>query len=207
VQQGECAASIAFDNGLFPATLWDLPENQDLRKLRKDLHVLMPGDTVVIPDPRPRIETCATDQVHRFRRLGVPDVLKLQFLEGGEPRAGIPWELKIDGVLYRGTTDTKGYVVQGLLPNVQEAVLTLKPGGGKPDENYNVQLRHLDPVSQISGQQARLRNLGWFDHEIDGETSPEFEAAVRDFQVAHDIEPSGTVDDATAEALETAHGS
>ncbi len=64
----------------------------------------------------------------------------------------------------------------------------------------------MDPVSQISGQQARLRNLGLFDQEIDGESSPEFEDAVRGFQAAQGIEPTGNVDEATAHALESAHG-
>jgi Putative peptidoglycan binding domain len=206
VQQGECTASIAFENGFFADTLWNAPENKDLRDLRKDLHVLLPGDVVQIPDLRPKVETCATDQVYRFRRKGVPDVLKLQFLENGDPRVGIPWELKIDGVSFKGKTDDKGFVSQSLLPDAKEAVLTLSPGDDKPDEQYTIQLRHLDPVAQISGQQARLKNLGFFDHPVDGQSSPDFEQAVRSFQAANKIEPTGKVDDDTAKALQSAHG-
>jgi N-acetylmuramoyl-L-alanine amidase len=206
VQQGECGASIAFEHGFFAETLWGLPENEELRKLRKNLYVLNPGDVIVIPDPRPRIEKCATDKIHRFRRIGVPDKLNLRFLENGEPRAGIPWELKLDGTVFQGTTDSDGFVRQALLPNVQEALLVLRPGGGKPDENYKIQLRRVDPVSEIAGQQARLKNLGLFDREIDGETSPEFEEAVKSFQAANNIDPTGKVDDATQQALQKAYG-
>jgi hypothetical protein len=206
VQQGECGASIAFENGFFPATLWNFPENEELRKLRKNLYVLNPGDVIVIPDPRPRIEKCATDRIHRFRRLGVPDKLNLQFLLNGEPRAGIPWELKLDGTVFQGTTDSEGFVHQSLLPNVQEALLVLRPGGDHPDEDYQIQLRQVNPVTEIAGQQARLRNLGLFDGEVDGETSPEFEEAVRSFQAANKIEPAGKVDGATAQALQKVFG-
>jgi hypothetical protein len=206
VQQGECIASIAFDNGFFPDTLWQLPENQQLRELRKDLHVLLPGDTVIIPDLRPRTETCATDKTHKFRRFGVPDMLSLRFLEGGEPRVGVPWELKVDDAVFQGKTDGGGFVRHSLLPNAKKATLTLKPEG-KQEEQYQVQLRHVDPVTQISGQQARLRNLGLFSGDVDGVASPAFQDAVRAFQLARGMDATGEMDEAAGTALQTAHGS
>ncbi len=85
VRQGECIHSLAERYGFFPDTLWDHAENRDLRDLREDSNILQPGDVVHIPDLTEREESGSTDERHRFRRRGVPAMLRVVFYRPPEP--------------------------------------------------------------------------------------------------------------------------
>src|SRR5215813_1534190 len=98
VQQGECISSIAFAAGFLPETLWDLPENADLKSLRKDLNILHPGDVVEVPELRLREEDRPTGARHSFVKKGVPALIRLQVFDGEKPRANQEYTLTIDGV-------------------------------------------------------------------------------------------------------------
>ena len=87
VKAGECMSSIAFKQGFFWQTLWDLSENSELQRVRKDPFVLLAGDRVHIPHIRPKMESGGTEQKHTFRRKGVPAHFTLTLLTQGNPRA------------------------------------------------------------------------------------------------------------------------
>src|SRR5262249_17842677 len=97
VQSGDCMESIAYEHGFLAKTLWNLPENAELRNHREP-NVLLPGDRVTIPPIRLREEDRPTDQRHRFRLLGPPCQFRLRFLDDKQqPRSGVPYVLTIDG--------------------------------------------------------------------------------------------------------------
>jgi N-acetylmuramoyl-L-alanine amidase len=50
--QGDSTTRIAFRNGFFWKTVWEHPENSELKSKRKDPNILLPGDTVFIPERR-----------------------------------------------------------------------------------------------------------------------------------------------------------
>src|SRR5689334_1917583 len=106
VADGECLSSIAYQYGFFPGTIWDAPENAALRRQRANPNVLRAGDVVTIPDPRVASSECATDERHVFRRKGVPERLRFQFLLAGEPRASEPYELEVDGEVLASGANT-----------------------------------------------------------------------------------------------------
>lgn len=68
VAPGECLASIAAAARTTPATLWDHPDNAELRTARKDPYVLAPGDKVAVPQPRAGAHTVEAGMRHVFRR-------------------------------------------------------------------------------------------------------------------------------------------
>ena len=49
-REGDCISSIAYENGLFPNTLWNHPDNAELKRNRKDMNLLEVGDVVKIPE-------------------------------------------------------------------------------------------------------------------------------------------------------------
>jgi hypothetical protein len=206
VQAGDCIASIALAKGHFPKTLWDHARNRALQDLRKDPNVLFVGDEVFVPEVRLKEESRGSDQKHRFRRKGVPAKLNLQLMFNGKPRANIPYILVIDGASRDGQTDGDGWVKESIPPNAAEGTLRLRPEG-KPEEVFVLNLGHLDPIETVEGQKARLRNLGCFAGDIDATESDEFAAAIRSFQKKHDLEITGTMNDATKSKLKSEHQS
>jgi hypothetical protein len=199
VQQGDCIASIAFEHGFFPDTIWMHHENDELRKARLDPNVLLPGDEVFVPDKRVDVVKRATDARHVFRRRGVPEVLRIQLLRHGKPRKHTSYSLEIDGVVEQGMTDDDGVVGASIPPAARRGVLTLTDTG----ESFDLDLGGLDPVTELTGVQGRLRNLGLYRGPIDGVLGAQTERALRRFQeLEPDLEPSGALDDATRDALE-----
>jgi hypothetical protein len=192
VQQGDCIASIAYEYGFFPDTLWNLAENAELKKLRKDPYVLLPGDIVHIPDKRIVEYPRATENTHVFKRKGVPEYLTIQLWKDREPRRNIKYSITIDGITREGTTDGEGILKYPIAPNAREAVIRLADGNV-----YTLQLGHLDPVETTIGVQKRLHALGYFDESIDGELSEALTEAIRQFQQDNGLPDTGELDAAT----------
>jgi hypothetical protein len=81
VQQGDCISSIAEEYGFFWRTIWNDPQNAELKRKRKDPNLLMPGDEIFIPDKTVKTETGATEQRHKFVKKGVPAKLRIKILK------------------------------------------------------------------------------------------------------------------------------
>jgi N-acetylmuramoyl-L-alanine amidase len=200
IAPGDCLSSVAYDEGFHPETLWDAPENAELRRQRDSYNVLLPGDVVFVPDRRERLEHCVTARRHRFRRRGVPERFRLALLAFGEPRANLAFVLEIDGRETRGTTDANGRIDVPIPPNARRGVLRI---GER--ERYDLDLGRVAPVSAEIGVRTRLANLAYLERE-DGDAAA-LRDAVRAFQRAQSLDPTGVVDDATRRALVEAHGS
>jgi hypothetical protein len=124
IRQGECISSIAFKYGFFPDTVWNESANSALKKKRKDPNVLYPGDVVAIPEKRLKEETGDTEQCHRFRRKGVPEVMRIYLNdEDGQPRVGIQYKVIIGVDEQNGTTNDDGLVEVFIPPNAEKARL------------------------------------------------------------------------------------
>jgi hypothetical protein len=198
VKQGDCISSIAFEHGFFADTIWNHPNNAELKKKREDPNVLMPGDIVFVPDKRLKEVSEPTNQVHKFKCKNTPEKLKLQLLKENEPRAGEEYELEVDDLKFSGKTDSQGRLEQSIPPNANQGKLILNKG----EEIYQLMLGHLNPHDEITGVQGRLRHLGFYFGSIDGKMSAELEHAIQAFQIDQDIEPDGELNDATLNALE-----
>lgn len=193
-------SSIAFDHGFFWETLWNHPDNADLKRLRKNPNILLAGDVVVIPDLRPRHEAAATEQRHRFRRKGVPEYLRMVVLDSeDQPRTNTPYRLDIDGDLRSGTTDSQGFLEEVIPPNASRGNLVV--GEGDDADEYSLLLGNLDPIDTSTGVQGRLANLGYDVGPIDGNIGPRTRDAIKQFQRAEGMESTGEMDAPTLQKL------
>lgn len=203
--QGECISSIAFRHGFFPDTIWNHPDNAELKRLRRDPNVLLAGDVVQVPDLRPKEVDAATEECHRFRRKGVPEKLRIKIEdEAGEPIANAPYEITIDGKHRRGTTDADGWVIESIPPDAQGGTLVVGKEGEEQEHELN--LGHLDPIEELTGVQARLKNLG-YGCAVDGQLSEQTREAIKKFQLERSLDATGEPNDATRERLQKEHQS
>jgi N-acetylmuramoyl-L-alanine amidase len=235
VQRGEVLSHIAADAGFFdPDTIWNAPENADLRKLRPDPNVLVEGDRVFIPDKVPKEMSAASGQLHAFE-LGTGQlVLRLRVLDsGGAPVAKALCKFNVADSSPLNITDNDGRV---------ERPITIAAGAPRPIDGgidfnpklqlvFHLKIGDLDHEDTPKGQQARLNNLGYFagsdppppgdlkDEKMapeDKELLQQFQWAVEEFQcdckadkafADLKIQVNGKMDKSTQQALVRAHGS
>jgi len=204
VVQGDCFLSIAENYGFFWETLWNHPNNAELKTKREDPTILYPGDVVFVPVKRLKEVKESTDQVHKYRMKNVPAKFHIRLLNDDDsPRANLNYVLEIDGQEFTGTTDGNGAISISIPPKAKNGKLVLTD----EDEEYDLYLGQLDPIDKNSGVQARLRGLGYYNGETSQAVNPETEQAVKDFQEAYNLEPTGQIDDAFRSKLESIYGS
>jgi len=198
--QGDCIENIAYVFGLCPDTVWDHPDNADLREFRNSV-VLKPGDAVTIPDLRQETVDVAPSQRHRFRRRGVPSMFRVALSFGETSTAGLDYTLSIDNgvVFYRGTLDGSGRVEHPMPPDSRRAKLTVD------EQVFEFDLGHLLPISERQGVVDRLRGLGYLE-DSDGVSDDRLVAATTSFQREKGLDATGELTDATRAALVDAFG-
>jgi len=205
LRQQDCLSSIAIQHGLTAATIWNDPANDSLRHIRKNYNILLPGDELVIPDMRKGEVSAATEQKHTFRRHGVPDKLRITLLDDeGEPRKKLRYTIVIDGHTTDGVTDETGTVEITISPKAKTGKLRI--GEGEDEEVFVLSLGGIDPINTLSGAQQRLHNLGYCCERIDGVNDEKTEITIQEFQSEHEMEVTGSYDDATQDKLEELYG-
>lgn len=206
VTQGECLSSIAKKYGFAQwKTLYDHPENAELKKQRKNPSLLLPGDGVWIPEKEQKEVECAAGQKHRFTVKSPKALFRVVLKDGsGEHYGNKKYELTVGDRTWKGTTDGKGLVEQKIEQDAAEAQLVVWLDD-KTSHAWTLRLGHLDPAETVSGAQARLRNLGYDAGPIDGQPGPKLEAALRAFQKKNGLSETGTLDDATKDKIRAAH--
>ena len=209
VEQGEYLSKIAAKYGFSDyQVIWDHAENAALKAKRKNPNVLYPGDRLYIPDKEVREESRSTDQRHRFKvnreKLKLRLVLEDQY---ERPIADAPCELHVEWQVYNLTTDGKGKIEQDIPARASEGRLIITSKETALDTLViPVKIGHLDPVEEVSGQQARLMNLGYYTGPIDGQDGPLFKLAVEEFQCEHGLAVDGICGPQTQTKLKSTHG-
>ena len=201
----DCISSIALEHGFFPDTIWNDPDNADLRRVRRDPNVLRTGDLVVIPDKRRKEDDKPTDQRHQFKRKGFPTTVHIRLLKNDEPRANETYQLVVDGQIHEGRTDGDGHLWIYIPANDRKA--TLYVGEGEDRNEYKLALRYLQPISDLLGAQQRLNNLGYPAGPENGNLSPMIMQALMRFQHDNGLDVTGEYDEKTQERLLELHGS
>ncbi len=125
-----------------------------------------------------------------------------------KPYAGKDFILKAGGMKIEGTTDGDGKVTADVPKAAQTAEISLwleaRPTG--KTKRYVVKLGELPPIGTIPGIEARLRNLGYYWGSPATTLTATLGKSLKDFQIDHDLDPTGKPDGATAAKLAEVHG-
>lgn len=208
-RRNDSISSLAQRHGHSWETIWDDPDNQELREQRADPDVLQRGDRIVIPPLRVEPVDAATGQRHRFRRKGIPAKLRVYIKDHrGDALADVPYELRLGSEWSEGTTDAEGLLEAWVDPAEQDGLLRVWADAERSRvfAEWPLGLGALAPHDTVSGVQERLANLGRYEGPIDGELNPDTQAALRAFQAEHELDATGELDDATCQQLDDAHG-
>jgi hypothetical protein len=204
VKQGDCISSIASNHGFLPDTIWDHPNNADLKARRKDLNTLNPGDVVYIPDLRVKEVSESTNQVHKFVCNLAPAKLNLHLLNDGEPISNQSYTLKIDGKVIEGMTDGEGKIRASIKPTAEKASLIV--GEGQSQIIYDLHLGTLPPIEEISGVKRRLHNLGYKVGSLDDSLTEDLEEAIAEFEFDNELEQTGKISATNRVKLKEVYG-
>lgn len=205
VQQGESAMTIAAKHGLEVATLWDHPNNAELKNKRKDPNVLNPGDRIFVPGITGNEVEVANEQTHTFEVKSLKTKLKLVLEENDKKLSHVKYLLKVDNTRIEGRTKGDGSLEHPVPVMATSAELVLDPGGPK-ERIYAIQLASLDPAEEVSGAQQRLKNLGFAVESVTNQLDEATAAALKDFQKKHSLSESGRLDSATVDKLKQVYG-
>jgi hypothetical protein len=188
VEQGEYLSLIARKHGFSDFhTIWDHPENAKLKQQRQNPNVLFPGDQLFIPVREPREESGSTEKKHIFKtkqgRLMLRLVLEDAYFN---PIADAKCELTVEGQSVKLVTDGEGKIEKEIPATAQAATLIIRdPATPANNAVIPMKIGELDPVEEISGQKARLNNLGYFAGPLDKQDERLFRSAVEEFQCEH----------------------
>lgn len=209
VQQGEHLAAIAAQYGFQDYTVvWNHPDNASLKQLRKNPNVLLPGDTLTVPDKQAGTESAATAQRHTFKLAAMPLTLRFVLEDVfDKPVANTPCSLQGDGTAAQITSNGAGAIQQRIPVTTGALTLTVAsdttPSGNQP---IAVDVGALDPVDALSGQAGRLNNLGYGAGTPQDATNPQFQSALQEFQCDSSLLVDGVAGPKTQAKLREIHG-
>jgi hypothetical protein len=128
VKQGEHLSRLAHQYGICDySTIWNHPENAELRRKRKNPNILYPGDSLFIPDRELGEEVWTTDKCHVFvmRRPSLKLRLVVEDLYE-KPVANAACTLSIQSDFLQITTDRTGKIEQDIPPDAEKAMLIIR---------------------------------------------------------------------------------
>jgi len=225
VRQGDSMSSLARKHGFCWETIWNHPENDQLKQQRGNPDILYPGDRVFIPALIQKEETIETGQRHRFVAKGRISTLKLILEYNDVVLADTRCCFAVDGHWLEANTDSNGLLEARVSNRANNIHLLVFPNiDNIPTEiHWEISVGHLDPKDEIiTGVQQRLANLGYceykcehkyerkcepkYDRKIDGQLGTPLPSAIRTFQAVNSLETSGEIDSATLDKLVALHG-
>lgn len=206
VKQGECLSSIAGKYGFGdPDVIYRHAKNAEFRKKRPNPGLLYPGDEIFIPEKKVRTFSLAKGQTLEIK-LKVP-IRKIQldlFGEDEKPLSGADWRIEAGDFEASGKTGSDGRVEAEVPANVSQALLVAGPF------TYELDIPGLDPLKEtsdggLSGLRARLTNLGYYPGHEEPEMTDQDRTALVAFQLEHDLDPTGELDEKTIAKFEEVH--
>jgi peptidoglycan hydrolase-like protein with peptidoglycan-binding domain len=202
IRQGDYLTKLAHAMGFDADAVWGHADNQALREKRQNHNILQPGDVLHVPEPQPESGPQVSPNTSNRYKARVPTMeIKLKLRDGDGPLANKAYRLRGAGKEQQGTTDGDGLATLRVPLHLREVCLVLEGG-----REYQLLIGDMDPVDEPSGVRKRLEHLGYLSRSL-GDDDGALQDAVRAFQAAQQMTATGEIDQATRDALVSAHGS
>ncbi len=174
VAPGDSLVSLAARYGIPLSKLQD--ENTELLARGRHAGALHPGDEVLIPPKVRRSEAGATEQRHRFRARRPRAEVRIRIAELGIPRADEAYRVVVDGRPLdeeARMTSSDGLARFPIPADAQRVTIVI----GEYEDEYELEIGHVDPIDTPRGMHGRLKNLGLYGGRVDGPYDAESRAA------------------------------
>lgn len=220
VRQGEYLAMIARTYGFTNSqTIWDAPENKGLKEKRKNPNILFPNDELFIPDRQTKEQSRPTETRHRFKVKFEKLRLRIVLTDSkNKPFDGHECTLLIEGEPHEISTKSDGLLAMDISEKTGQG--KVRDRGHSSDEpritrEIPLQIGHLHPVDEISGQIGRLNNLGYLagdpgiplgTPDEEPERHQQLQSAIEEFQCDFELKVDGICGKKTQDKLAEVHG-
>lgn len=209
IRQGDYLLKVAHLKGFDADQVWNDAKNKELKDSRKDPSMLKPGDILFVPDePKKPLKLNAKESNAFVARVPAVKV-KVKIAEDNTPMKNAKYVIEGLGDETEQTTDGDGNVDIQAPVHAREVVIRFVETG----KRMKIAIGSLDPPDSPSGARMRLTSLGYYSGKVEGadqyvaRNDDALAAAVRQFQAVTGLPTTGEIDDATRQALVTAHGS
>lgn len=203
VIQGESILTLAHLYGVSWQSIWDHPDNTNLKNKRHEPAVLLPGDLVMIPDKKEMLRSANTHKINKFQYSPKPAPVYISLVltdADDQILTNTEYIIKYNDTQKEGKTDSNGILNERIPADINEVILEVN--------NTEIILKtgQMDPLDTVAGLQKRLENLGYSPGDIDGDQGEYTKSALSSFQSDNGLEISGEYDDATKGKLKTIYG-
>ena len=211
VRQGDYLTKLAHTMGFDPDLVWNHSKNSELREKRADKDLLHPGDILWLPpSPDKKRLQVRSGAANRYIARIPKKPVEVRIQVGGEPLADEPAViLGIGPDPFETKTDVAGWIRTEVQVHVREIEVILP----RKRRTLRVRVGDMDPVNTVNGLRKRLQHLGFYQptrvgvENQDASDPSALIGALKAFQMARNIAPSGKLDDETKSALLAKHGS
>jgi len=206
VRQGEHLDRLAFLRGADPDEVWNDPSNADIKAKRASKDVLYPGDVVHLPEGEQEGLALEQGTTNRYTADVPKRTLRVTVNSQKGPYANEPYEVhglpsRPGAAPPKGTTGANGEVELSVPILLREIGVFLP----NPNITYLFRIGDVDPMSEPTGAQKRLENLGYLEPGTPHDPEA-VEAALRAFQHKNGLPVTGQLDQATQNKLVEASG-
>ena len=182
-----------------------------MREKRADKDLLHPGDILWLPpSPDKKRLQVRSGAANRYIARIPKKPVEVRIQVGGEPLADEPAViLGIGPDPLETKTDEAGWIRTEVQVHVREIEVILP----RKRRTLRVRVGDMDPVNTVNGLRKRLQHLGFYQptrvgvENQDASDPSALIGALKAFQMARNIAPSGKLDDETKSALLAKHGS
>lgn len=202
VQDGDHLSSIANKFGFRDyKTIWNDPQNADLKSLRGNPNVLLPGDQIYIPERNSKTESRGTGATHKFTTPAPSLRLRIVTHDiNDNPVANQDCTLQVESQLFKLQTDGDGLAQQTIAPTAVNGLFEIL------QMEIPMKIGFMDPADTPSGGRKRLTNLGYYWGPQDDSDADSLRSAIEEFQCDNSLKVTGKLDSATQDKLKQQHG-